>query len=548
MNPHATPGETTPNSAADVLDSWKAIAQYLNKDIRTLQRWESDRNLPVHRIPGGERPSVYALKSELETWRRNRDEGCDKNAKYLATTAVPTIAVLPFLDLAGDKENEYFADGLADEVITALSLIRGLRVVARTSSFAFRGKDQDVRKIGARLGASAILEGSVRKSGNRIRVTAQLINAMDGCHIWGQRYDRDLTEVLAIQDDLSRAVIDALRVKLGGSAVRTGSRPTNPEAYELWLKGRYHTQRQTPDQILRSRSCFEQAVALDSSFPQAHLGVAESWWECAVFGLESPKEAVAVGRYALSRALDLDPACGDAYSMLGIYSAVHDFDWAMSERHFRKAIELSPDSPDIRRRCAAFLLEPTSRLSEARAQYEAALQLDPLSPVLLAYLGHCMMLERRFGEAMTRLQEAIDIAPDYWIAQMMLAATHVFAGQYEKAMEIAQAAERALGTSPMIVGSAGLIYGVTGERARAEQCLQRLQTAGELRYVSPLCTAWIYFGLGDVETALDWMQTAVEEHDPQIIHFGVKPLYDPLRGDPRFQALLQRMQLTSDTK
>jgi serine/threonine-protein kinase len=547
MNPRG-PGQSVADTAfaADVLDSWKAVAQYLNKDIRTLQRWESTRNLPMHRIPGGDRPSVYGLKSELDAWWREREihVAAEEDRPATPDEGSPTIAVLPFVNLAGDKENEYFADGLADEIITALTRIDGLRVIARTSSFAFRGQDQDIRKIGTSLGASAILEGSVRRSGNRIRVTAQLINAIDGCHIWGERYDREFTEVFAIQEDVSRSVIDALQIRLAGSLAPVRLRTSNPESYQLWLKGRYHTQRQTPNQMLRSRSCFEQAVALDPDFPQAHLGIAQSWWECAVLGLESPREAVAIGRHALSQALALDPSSGDAASMLGVYSSVHDFDWAASERHFQRALELDPGSPEIRRRYAAYLLEPTNRLSEARAQLEAALDLDPLSPVVLAYLGHCIMLEGQLDQAVERLQEAAEIDPGYWMVQFMLAGAYMFQGQLQKALAIAESAERALGSNPMVLGFAGAMCGFLGQRGRAEEFLKRLQAAGEIRYVSPLSIAWIHLGLGDVETALDWLETAFDARDPQIIHFLVKPLYDPLRAHPRFQALLERMRLT----
>ncbi|HEV2381600.1 MAG TPA: tetratricopeptide repeat protein [Terriglobia bacterium] len=529
----------------DVLDSWKAIAQYLNKDIRTLQRWETNRNLPVHRIPGGDRPSVFALRSELDAWRRGRTihvaTQVEEPSKH--NPQVPTIAVLPFLDLGSDKESEYFADGLADEIITALTRVHGLRVIARTSSFAFRGHGQDIRKIGSSLGATAVLEGSVRRSGNRIRFTAQLINAVDGCHIWGERYDQELTELFTIQENVSESVISSLQIHLREKELAIPIRTANPEAYQLWLEGRHHTQRQTPNHLLRSRRCFEQAVALDPGFAQALVGIAESWWECAVFGLESPREAVAVGHDAVTRALDLDPCCADAIAMLGVYSGVHDFDWAGSERHFQRALQLNPASPDIRRRYAAFLLEPMGRLNESRTQHEAALDLDPLSPVVLAFLGHCMVLERRYDEAVEQLQETVERDPEYWMAQLMLAGAYAFQGQYDKALPIIQSAERALGSNPMVLGPAGLMYGRLGNLSEAENCRRALQAAGEMRYVSPLCLAWVDLGLGDIASALDWMEKAVEERDPQIIHFSVKPLYDSLHAHPRFQELLGRMHL-----
>jgi len=397
------------------------------------------------------------------------------------------------------------------------------------------------------LGASAILEGSVRRSTNRIRVTAQLIGAADGCHLWGERYDRELTEVFTIQEEISGSIIDALQIRLAGKRPLVKPQTTNPEAYQLWLMGRFHTQRQTPNQILRSRSCFEQAVAIDPRFPQAHVGIAESWWECASFGLERPKEAVAIGRYAISRALELDPSSGDALSMLGIYSGVHDFDWPAAERCFKRALELDPASPDIHRRYAAYPLEPTNRLAEACAELETALDLDPLSPVVLAYLGQCIMFERRFDEAEERLREAVEIDPSYWMTHFLLAGASAFQGQFEKSLATAEAALRSIGFNPIVLGAAGSMYGILGQRARAEECLARLQATGEIRYVSPLSIAWVHLGLQNVENCLDWLEKAVNEREPQIIHFAVKPMYDAFRAHPRFQALLRKMRLGSET-
>jgi len=201
------------------------------------------------------------------------------------------------------------------------------------------------------------------------------------------------------------------------------------------------------------------------------VGIAESWWECASFGLESPKEAAAIGRYAVSRALELDPLFGDGVSMLGIYSGVHDFDWAASERYFKQALELDPASPDIHRRHAAYLLEPTNRLAEAHAELETALDLDPLSPVVLAYLGQCLMFERQSDEAVERLHESAEIDPGYWMAQFLLAGAAAFQGQFEKSLAIAEAALRATGLNPIVLGAAGSMYGLLGQRARAQECL-----------------------------------------------------------------------------
>ena len=538
--PAAAPSE-------EILDSWKAIAHYLNRDTRTLQRWESTKSLPVHRMPGGDRPGVYAIKSELDSWRRSRDihvAGPGSGVEEPVPEAKgPTVAVLPFVNLAGGQETEYFADGLADEIISALARIQGLRVTARTSSFAFRGKEQDIRKIASSLGAGVILEGSVRWSGNRVRVTAQLIHAGDGYHLWSGSYDRELTEIFTIQEEISRAIVEALRPRLVQEVAPARRQTSNPEAYQLWLRGRHDCLLQNPRKMLRARAYFEQAAALDPRFPQAQVGIAESWWECALFGIESPREAVAIGRGAVARALELDETSGEAYAMLGIYSGVHDFDWASAERNFLRARQLNPASPDIRRRLAACLLEPTSRFAEARAELEAALELDPLSPVVLAYLGQCYLLERRYGEAIECLQEAAEIDPNYWVAQFVLFGAWSFQGRFDKSIKIMERAVAHLGANPFILGGAGAAYGMLGQPDKARECLRRIEQMGETRYVSPLAIAWVYMGLQDLDRCLDGFEKAVEERDPQIIHFHLKPMYDSFRGHPRFEALVRKMGL-----
>ena len=548
MQPHLPgPIALDSTSEADVLDSWKAIAQYLRRDIRTLQRWESTKNLPVRRMPGGDRPGVYALRSELDAWRRGRDihlaGAAEPKVVPQPAAATPSVAVLPFIDLAGDKEKEYFGDGLADEIITALARVPGLRVTARTSSFAFRGKDQDIRKIASSLNAGAILEGSVRRSGSRIRVTAQLINAADGYHLWSQAYDREMAEIFGIQEDVSRAIVEALRIRLVGAVRPAHRRAADPEAYRLWLKGRYHCIRHTPDELLRSRAFFTQSAALDPSFPPAWLGIAESWWQCAAFGLESPREAVSIGRLAVARTLELDESSGEAHAMLGIYSGLHDFDWAAAEREFNLAVDLGPTSPEVHLKRAAYLLEPTARVAEAEAELETALELDPLSPVVLTYLGQCLMFERRYEEAIERLEEAAEIDPGFWLPRFVLFGTYAFMGNLERSFAIGQHAVGALGPNPMVLGAVGGVYGMCGRREEAEKLLGEIHRLGETRYVSPLSIAWVYLGLGDAEHCLEWLEKAVEAREPQIMHLAAKPLYDGFRADPRFQALIARMGL-----
>lgn len=490
-------------------------------------------------MPGGDKPGVYAVKSELDAWRRSRGIHF-ASAEDSDAAPPPSIAVLPFLNLARD-EDQYFADGLADEIITALSLLPGLRVTARTSSFAFRGKEQDIREIGRKLNARAVLEGSIRRSGGRLRVTAQLVDTSEGYHLWSERFERELTDVFAIQDDITRAIVDALRVRLTHAGPPARPHAGNPDAYHLWLKGRYHTLRQTPNEILRSRELFGQAIALDPAFARAHVGLAESWWEGAVLGLDRPLEAVAIGRQSLLRALEIDDSLGEAHAMLGVYLGVHDFDWEAAERAFRRGLELSPASPQVRIRYATWLLEPNLRLDEARAELESALEFDPLSPVIHACLGHELIFRRDFRQASKELQLAIELDPCYYIAHLMLAGSFAFQGRFDESLAVCEKMLEATEPNPLFMSGAALVRGILGDRQGAEEIRRRLIESNG--YVHKLELAWIHMGLGEPEPCLNWLETAVEEREPLIVEFQPNPLYDTFRPHPRFQALLSAMHL-----
>ena len=526
---------------AEVIESWKEISRYLDRDIRTLQRWEQERGLPVRRMPGGLKPGVYALKTELDAWRRNGGLHV-ATAEHPVQEPLTSLAVLPFVSLTGDPEDRYCADGLADEIITALSRLPGLRVTARTSSFAFRGKEEDVRGIGRRLNARAVLEGTYRRSGSRIRVTAQLVETSEGYHLWSERFDLQTGDLFTVQDEIARAVVDALRVRLVRAGAPAGSRTTSPEAYRLWLKARHHSLRHTPDEILQSRELLARTIAVDPGFARAHLGLAESYWEGAFFGIDRPCDAVAVGRPAVQKALEIDPTLGEAHAMLGIYRGLHDFDWEDAERSFQRALELAPSSSEVRTRYAAWRLEPDLRLEEARAQLNIAVELDPLSAIVHGCLGHHLIFRREFQQAAEELQLAVELEPAYWWAHVYLAASHAFQGSFDKAEGIMQKLLSVTGGCPLVIGSYAFGYGAIGDRQRAEQLRNQLLTSTS-GYVPPLALAWSHLGLGEAESCLDWLEKAVEERDPQIVEFQPKPIYDGLRGHPRFKALLSAMHL-----
>jgi adenylate cyclase len=535
-------GAPEPAISSDTLDSWKAIAAHLSRDVRTVMRWERVRGLPVHRVPGGGKPGVYALKSELDAWRKSTRLHLVEQAERPAPQPLtPSIAVLPFANLSADKKNEYFSDGLTDGIITDLARISGLRVTARTSSFSFRGKGQDVRDIGLTLGVSTVLEGSVQRSGRRVRVSAQLVNASDGFHLWSERFDRELADVFAIQDEISSAIAAALEVRLVPTP--SSRRTTNPEAYRLWLKGRYYHRYESMEVIAGCRGCYEEAIALDPSFPQPYLGLAELYRGLSDYGIVRPKDVGAQGWAAVQKALELDDSLGEAYALSGTYRAWMDFDWKGAEADFRRASVLNPAAVEAHWLRAMMCLLPLNRLEEAAHEMERAIELDPLSPLVHSYFAWLLAFKRESGRALEEIETALALDPEYAPAFAIRGSVLYYADRVEEGAASWQAAVQKMERAAVAIGALGYGLALLGRKAEAQAILAELDAAESTSYVSPVSRAWVYIGLGDFDAAFEWLDRAVDDGDPHILHFPSKPAYDPMRQDPRFSALLRRMRL-----
>ncbi len=320
----------------------------------------------------------------------------------------PSIAVLPFANMSRDQEDEYFSDGLAEEIINALTQVPDLKVIARTSAFAFKGKNEDIRKIAETLGVSSILEGSVRRAGPRIRVTAQLIRAEDGTHLWSQRYESAMTDVFAIQDEISAAIVKQLQLNLTGhSLVKRAA--TNVAAYEATLEGRHHLGKYTPASNDRGRQCFERAIALDPQYAPAYAGLAEYHVLQAGVGSGDPLHTLPLGRQAALRALELDPLLPEAHAIVGHICAELDYDWGASEQHYRRAIESNPAAAAVRFSYAYWCLRPTGRITEALAENERARELDPLSLQYGVTRAYLLSFTGRYDEAANLARRSFDL-------------------------------------------------------------------------------------------------------------------------------------------
>jgi len=456
--------------------------------------------------------------------------------------ASPSIAVLPFRNVGGDPEQTYFCEGIADELINALTKIDGLQVASRTSAFRFQGQLLDVREIGTALNVSTILEGSVRMAGRRLRVVAELTNVDDGYHLWSERHERDLQDVFAIQDEIVESIVRALRVRLGRSEVPATARrhSTNVAAYQDYLRALNHWYRREVDSIKRAAYFFERAVQQDPSYALAHAGVAESYASLGWYG-SRPDEAQTKSRAALSKALALDTTLAEVHAAAGLCNTWFEWDWSRAERALRTAIELEPTH--TRARCwFAFLRMVQGRSGEAHTLAREAQALEPVSPYTSAILVHALMLDGRHTDVLTEIERARDLAPDSLHVLWASGAAYVRAGLPDEAVAVLERAAALANRDSYYLGWLGWAYAVARRSELAESTLDELQARARMMYVAPVFRAWILGALGRIDEAFALLEQAYRERHP-LLPWLVYPVYDSLRHDARLQDLSRRMKL-----
>jgi TolB-like protein len=459
--------------------------------------------------------------------------------------AAPAIVVLPFVNLTPERENEYFSDGMTEELTNALARVPGLRVVARTSAFAFKGKDLDARQIAERLGVTALVEGSVRKIGDRIRLVAQLIDAADGCHLWSETYDRTLADVFGLQEELSRAIVARLPVP-AAAIPRTLVRPPTRalEAYTLYLRGRYAALKRTPKGLALGIEYFEQALEKDSGYALAHAGLAECWVLSGFkeFGDMPEKEAMPRGKAAALDALRLNPHLSQAHTWLGAVHFLYDWDWAAAEAEFRRALELQPENAYAEVWYAIFL-GMMGRYDESLRHAHRAETLDPLAlPVQLA-VGRCHYFAGHQSEALECVQGILRVEPGHPLAAIWLNRILCAMGRFADVLHEVETVPAERCRPPMMALAAYALAGLgRGDEARAlARDIRRGFEAGQFPSI-PLLLAAVHASLGDFDTAYAGVEQALERRSSHI-PFVSEPLFAPLRGDPRFPTLLARLGL-----
>jgi eukaryotic-like serine/threonine-protein kinase len=453
--------------------------------------------------PSGRYQTMLEVKTALEQVSMEKAPGSSAEPQ-------PSIAVLPFVNMSGDKEQEYFSDGLAEEIINALTHLPGLRVAGRTSSFFFRGKDVEFIEIGKRLNVGHILEGSVRKAGSRIRVTAQLVKVADGFHLWSERYDRDLTDIFAIQDEIAAAIAEALKVKLGAEPVATPRRyaPKLP-AYEAYLKARHHWGNLGPESLARGKAYLEQAIALDQEFALAHCGYADHFLLIASSGYLPAHEAMPRVREEARKALEIDPSLPEAHAMLGIVAALYDYDWKEAERRFHLAMAHDPVPPRVRQWYGWIYLLPIGQAEESVQQQERGIQEDPLNVVARISLAQSFLNLGRLADAQAEANKALELEEYYSGASYVLAFTKVRQEKWTEALHIA---EKAYPMTTQVIGILAGVLKCMGEVNRAEELIQKLMP-GEA-YGAPLGLSHFYLVCGEMDKAAEWWEKVIEQRHP----------------------------------
>ena len=456
-------------------------------------------------------------------------------------SAVPeaSIAVLPFLNLTNDPENEVFADGICEEIMFSLAQIRDLRVAARTSSFSFKGKSVDLQAIGQQLHVRTLLEGSVRRSGDRLRVTAQLVNVADGYHLWSRQYDRELKDLFAIQEEIAHSIAQSLEVTLD-----TGSQPLvrggteNVEAFKSFIRGRGLFFQRGP-RLLAAVECFKRAVALDPKYALAWSGLADAYNMVGIYGVAHPKTCLPQAKEAAQRAIELDPLLAEAHSSLAASQLLYDWDWSGGERGLLRSLELKPNNALVRGWYGYFYLQcAAGRFEEGAAQLEQAVRIDPLSAWARALLATAYVPVDA-GRCLDAALEALRIDPDHILGRWVQMTALNLLGRTEESVRVAESTLRTSGRAAWVMAGLARTYARLARHADAEALYMELRWRAKHEYVAPAVLGWAAWAAGEHDEAIRLEQEAHAIGDPILINANYWPDYSDLREDPRFQQILR---------
>jgi len=460
------------------------------------------------------------------------------------------LVVLPFENLSGDEEQEYFSDGLTEEMITQLSRLNPerLAVIARTSAMMFKGTRKRIGEIGKELGVNYVLEGSVRRAGNRLRISAQLILVADETHVWAESYERSVGDVLMVQSEVARAIAQEIQVTLTPSQERrlAHAQKVSAEAYEAYLKGRHSWNKRTEEGMRKSIAWYEEAIHLHSDYAMAHAGIADSYVMLACRGMVPAKETFRKAKAAACKAIDLDSGLGEAHGSLA-HVRLHDWDWEGLEKDFQRSIQLDPSQAIVYYWYGEYLMS-MGKPEEAIAVTQKAHRMDPLSPVIGASLAMILYLARKYDQALDVLKGVEEISPDHFLPHLRMGLVRIQKRQYDQAIVELRKAVRLANNSTETQAALALAYAAAGESKLATKMVAELEEFQAQRYVLPYNIAKIHAAGGNKEKAFEWLEKAYAEGNPDLIELNSEPVFDALRKDSRFTHLMQRVGWKTDAR
>jgi serine/threonine protein kinase/Tfp pilus assembly protein PilF len=560
MSPEQAAGEVELDARSDIYSLACVLYEMLAgeppfggrtaRHVMAKQVMEKPRRLRTLRpeVPGGLEDAIHRAL-EKDPGRRFRTVTeftgalrSERAPRRVVTSGLRGVAVLPFVNASPEPENEYLSDGITDELINALAKLQGIRVASRTSVFALKGKPQDVRAIGALLDAAYVLEGTVRRSGQQLRITAQLTSTDDGQLLWSQRYDRQLDDVFAIQDEIAQTIVSTLRSsQLAELSLASERHTKNVRAYSLYLKGRFEWNARTDEGIQSAIRFFKQAIEEDPSYALAYTGLADSYALQVDYRNTRVQQGFELAKEYARKAIELDDSLAEAHASLGWSLFIYDWDWRRADSEFRRAISCDPQYASAHQ-WYQFLLLSRGALEQALVEGLTAVELDPGSVSARRSLGFAYIYARRYEQARFHLDRAIAMNPNAEESYRLLGITLTLDGDLSEAERVLREATQAPGFN-YTYATLGYAIARAGRTAEAREMLAKLEAQRARDYVSPVALATIHLGLGDVERALDWTEVAYDERRGWLAYLKVNPLMDPLRGHPRFEALVAKMKL-----
>jgi TolB-like protein/Tfp pilus assembly protein PilF len=463
------------------------------------------------------------------------------------------MVVLPFVNLSGDPAQEYFSDAMTDEIITALATVapEQLAVIARTTAMHYKGSHKDVSHIGRELGVEYVVEGGVHRTEEQVGITVQLIQVSDQTHLFAGKFNAELSDIFSLQSDITRQIYTQLDLgprkdkSDAKSAVLTAARKPTEDltAYNLYLHGRHHLYTWTPESATKAKQYLERAIARDPEFALAYDCLGELYWSLGFYGFMPPKEACSVGLCYALRAVEIDNNLAETHALLGRYRKQVDFNWPEAQREMRRALELNPTSPVVRLRYATSYLMARGHLAEAAAELEGVLEYDPMNLNVRCWLAVLHYLGCNYDCALEQLRLVLEVDPKYSLGHLVLGQTRCMEHRFEEAIPVFRRAVELYGGAPMVLGWLGLALAQSGNASEARSLLRDLHAIASGGYVPRTSFAWVHFGLGEMDEAFVWMDRAIEARDHMMTPIKTYPFMDPIRSDPRFAALLRKMNL-----